>query len=98
MSVDEEKAQLDCNNFCPLFSKDARLPVQLQRAMAAEAEAAREARAKVAKDSEQRSRAAFQSKTIQIMSRIGPVPTRGLDLRPRSEEKQKNGSDQPLMA
>ena len=30
-----------------LNSKDARLPVQLQRAMAAEAEAAREARAKV---------------------------------------------------
>ena len=29
------------------FSKDARLPEQLQRAMAAEAEAAREARAKV---------------------------------------------------
>ena len=32
-----------------LFSKDCRLPVQLQRAMAAEAEAAREARAKVRK-------------------------------------------------
>lgn len=30
-----------------LRSKDVRLPVQLQRAMAAEAEAAREARAKV---------------------------------------------------
>ena len=30
-----------------VLSKDARLPVQLQRAMAAEAEAAREARAKV---------------------------------------------------
>jgi len=30
-----------------ICSKDARLPVQLQRAMAAEAEAAREARAKV---------------------------------------------------
>ena len=30
-----------------LISKDVRLPVQLQRAMAAEAEAAREARAKV---------------------------------------------------
>ena len=29
------------------FSKDVRLPVQLQRAMAAEAEAARDARAKV---------------------------------------------------
>ena len=34
--------------FVVLFSsKDVRLPVQLQRAMAAEAEAAREARAKV---------------------------------------------------
>ena len=33
--------------FCQIFSKDVRLPVQLQRAMAAEAEAAREARAKV---------------------------------------------------
>ena len=32
------------------FSKDVRLPVQLQRAMAAEAEAAREARAKVKLD------------------------------------------------
>lgn len=31
------------------ISKDVRLPVQLQRAMAAEAEAAREARAKVSK-------------------------------------------------
>ena len=30
-----------------MLSKDVRLPVQLQRAMAAEAEAAREARAKV---------------------------------------------------
>ena len=32
------------------FSKDARLPVQLQRAMAKEAEAARDARAKVLTD------------------------------------------------
>ena len=32
------------------YSKDVRLPVQLQRAMAAEAEAAREARAKVYKN------------------------------------------------
>ena len=30
-----------------ICSKDVRLPIQLQRAMAAEAEAAREARAKV---------------------------------------------------
>jgi erythrocyte band 7 integral membrane protein len=36
------------NDLCyALCSKDVRLPVQLQRAMAAEAEAAREARAKV---------------------------------------------------
>ncbi len=34
-------------NLLHFFSKDVRLPVQLQRAMAAEAEAAREARAKV---------------------------------------------------
>lgn len=33
--------------FLYIYSKDVRLPVQLQRAMAAEAEAAREARAKV---------------------------------------------------
>ena len=33
--------------FIFVYSKDVRLPVQLQRAMAAEAEAAREARAKV---------------------------------------------------
>ena len=34
-------------NIVSSCSKDVRLPVQLQRAMAAEAEAAREARAKV---------------------------------------------------
>ena len=34
-------------SFSVNYSKDVRLPVQLQRAMAAEAEAAREARAKV---------------------------------------------------
>ena len=34
-------------SFFFVYRKDARLPVQLQRAMAAEAEAAREARAKV---------------------------------------------------
>ena len=35
------------DKICILYSKDVRLPVQLQRAMAAEAEASREARAKV---------------------------------------------------
>lgn len=38
---------LQLNYPTPHYSKDVRLPVQLQRAMAAEAEAAREARAKV---------------------------------------------------
>lgn len=38
----------DFDNRCiNIYRKDVRLPVQLQRAMAAEAEAAREARAKV---------------------------------------------------
>ena len=37
-------------DICTYFnSKDVRLPIQLQRAMAAEAEATREARAKVSK-------------------------------------------------
>ena len=45
----------------PLCSKDARLPEQLQRAMAAEAEASREARAKViAADGEMRASKALR--------------------------------------
>ena len=50
------------------FSKDVRLPVQLQRAMAAEAEAAREARAKViAAEGEQKASHALKeaAKVIQ---------------------------------
>ena len=44
-----------------LYSKDVRLPVQLQRAMAAEAEATREARAKViAAEGEQRASRALK--------------------------------------
>ena len=35
--------------YISVYSKDVRLPIQLQRAMAAEAEAAREARAKVSR-------------------------------------------------
>ena len=38
---------LICEWFIFDYSKDVRLPLQLQRAMAAEAEASREARAKV---------------------------------------------------
>jgi hypothetical protein len=47
--------QTRITDLLPNYSKDVRLPVQLQRAMAAEAEAAREARAKViAAEGEQR--------------------------------------------
>ena len=48
-------------NVSLLYSKDARLPEQLQRAMAAEAEASREARAKViAADGEMRASKALR--------------------------------------
>ena len=49
------------------FRKDARLPEQLQRAMAAEAEASREARAKViAADGEMRASKALREASIII--------------------------------
>ena len=51
------------------FSKDVRLPVQLQRAMAAEAEAAREARAKVKKYH-------FTNKNLTNFSSNGPIVQR----------------------
>ena len=41
------QAIFNFNNYPPLYSKDVSLPTALQRAMAAEAEASREARAKV---------------------------------------------------
>lgn len=50
--ADWKLATLPFVKFCDFvfYRKDVRLPVQLQRAMAAEAEAAREARAKVSND------------------------------------------------
>lgn len=56
----------DQNSFVSNFRKDVRLPVQMQRAMAAEAEAARDARAKViAAEGEQKaSRALFEASEI----------------------------------
>ena len=42
--------KVNLKKFC-VFRKDSRLPEQLQRAMAAEAEAAREARAKIVRAS-----------------------------------------------
>ena len=52
---------------CLFFRKDARLPEQLQRAMAAEAEASREARAKViAADGEMRASKALREASMII--------------------------------
>ena len=61
---------LDSNWWIYLFSKDVRLPVQLQRAMAAEAEAAREARAKViaAEGEMKASRALKEASDVMIES------------------------------
>lgn len=71
-----------------VYSKDVRLPVQLQRAMAAEAEAAREARAKViAAEGERKasralreaseviagSPAALQLRYLQVMLKMMPT-------------------------
>lgn len=76
------------NNLRDAYSKDVRLPVQLQRAMAAEAEAAREARAKViAAEGEQKaskalreaseviggSPAALQLRYLQVRSEISEI-------------------------
>ena len=59
------------------YRKDARLPVQLQRAMAAEAEAAREARAKViAAEGEQKA-----SRALKEASEIIAESSSALQLR-----------------
>ena len=56
------------------FSKDVRLPVQLQRAMAAEAEAAREARAKViAAEGEQKASRALREAAETIADSHGAL-------------------------
>lgn len=79
--------------FPPVSRKDVRLPVQLQRAMAAEAEASREARAKViAAEGEQKasralreasevigdSPAALQLRYLQVMSQLKTIKKRDM--------------------
>merc|ERR1711976_1092231 len=59
--------------------KDVRLPVQLQRAMAAEAEAAREARAKViAAEGEQKASSALRAASEMIAASPGALQLRYL--------------------
>ena len=67
--------------FLLLFSKDARLPVQLQRAMAAEAEAAREARAKViAAEGEQKASRALKEASEVIAESSSALQLRYLQV------------------
>lgn len=75
-----------------VYSKDVRLPVQLQRAMAAEAEAAREARAKViAAEGEQKASRALKEAAeviaespaaLQVNIDNTTLPWQGIDRRP----------------
>ena len=65
----------------PSNSKDARLPVQLQRAMAAEAEAAREARAKViAAEGEQKASRALREASEVIAESSSALQLRYLQV------------------
>ncbi len=64
-----------------VHSKDARLPVQLQRAMAAEAEAAREARAKViAAEGEQKASRALKEASEVIAESSAALQLRYLQV------------------
>ena len=63
------------------YRKDARLPVQLQRAMAAEAEAAREARAKViAAEGEQKASRALKEASEVIAESSSALQLRYLQV------------------
>lgn len=65
-----------------IYSKDARLPVQLQRAMAAEAEAAREARAKViAAEGEQKASRALKEASEVIAESSSALQLRYLQVK-----------------
>lgn len=67
-----------------IFSKDVRLPVQLQRAMAAEAEAAREARAKViAAEGEQKASRALRDAADVIAASPSALQLRYLQVSQR---------------
>ena len=73
---------------CLPYSKDARLPVQLQRAMAAEAEAAREARAKViAAEGEQKASRALKEASEVIAESSSALQLRYLQVRKNAVSK-----------
>ena len=73
-----------------LFVQDVRVPVQLQRAMAAEAEAAREARAKVvAAEGEQKASLHLKEAALVLEESTSALQLRYLQVRwpPRPREK-----------
>ena len=77
MQITNFDLKLEIKLDIPNYRKDARLPVQLQRAMAAEAEAAREARAKViAAEGEQKA-----SRALKEASEIIAESSSALQLR-----------------
>ena len=82
-----------CLNICLLLpsSKDARLPVQLQRAMAAEAEAAREARAKViAAEGEQKASRALKEASEVIAESSSALQLRYLQVLQNAKTSKLN--------
>lgn len=75
------------------YRKDVRLPVQLQRAMAAEAEAAREARAKViAAEGEQKASRALREASEVIGDSPAALQLRYLQVRLFLKKKHLNDS------
>ena len=82
MSTLSDTSEVSCNHLLLACSKDARLPVQLQRAMAAEAEAAREARAKViAAEGEQKASRALREASEVIAESSSALQLRYLQAR-----------------
>ena len=72
----------------PLFRKDSRLPAQLQRAMAAEAEAAREAKAKIIRSDAELKATTYITRAAEVLSESsGGMQLRYLQVSPVSSTK-----------
>ena len=70
------------------FRKDSRLPTQLQRAMAAEAEAAREAKAKIIRSDAELKATTYITRAAEVLSESsGGMQLRYLQVSPGSSTK-----------
>ena len=75
----------------PLFRKDSRLPAQLQRAMAAEAEAAREAKAKIIRSDAEFRATEHLRRAAEVLDASGAgMQLRYLQVRPLVERTRAN--------